>query len=108
LWLTVRAPLAGALTGVTVCGAVLGAALINLWTGRPTARGEFQSRGKGNVSTRLLELCSLLGWAALALLLPRAFSGAPASIAFAGALGAAAAVALGTLPLAWLLRARVR
>ena len=108
LWLTVRAPLSGALTCVTVCGAVLGAALINLWTGRPTTRGEFQSRGKGNVATRLLELCSLLAWAALASLLPRAFSAAPTGIAFAGALGAAAAIALGTLPLAWLLRRRVR
>lgn len=107
-WLTVRAPLAGALTGITVCGATLGAALINLWTGRPTARGEFQSRGKGNVTTKLLELCSLLAWAALALLLPRVPSGAPAGIAFAGALGAATTIALGTLSVAWLLRHRVR
>ncbi|MGJ9420714.1 hypothetical protein ACHAC9_23630 [Massilia sp. CMS3.1] len=108
VWLTVRAPLAGTLTAATVCGAVLGAALINLWTGRPMTRGEFQSRGKGNVATRLLELCSLLAWAALASLLPRALEGAPAGIAFAGALVAAAAIALGTLPLAWLLRHRVR
>ena len=108
LWLTVRAPLAGALTVATVCGAVLGAALVNLWTGRPAVRGEFKNRNSRSVSTRLLELCSLLSWGALALLLPRAFSAAPIGIGLAGGLGAAAALALGSLVLAWLLRQRMR
>jgi ABC-2 type transport system permease protein len=108
VWLTLRAPLAGIATVATVCGAVLSAALINLWTGRPTPRGEFRNRGQRSVATRLFELSSLLAWAALAWLLPRALGSAPVTIALAAGLGAAAAVALGTLPLAWLLRHRVR
>jgi len=108
LWLTVRSPLAGAVTAATVCGAVLSAALVNLWTGRPTPRGEFKNRGKRSIATVLLELCSLLAWAGLALLLPRALGTAPVGIALAGMLGATAAIAVGTVPLAWLLRHRVR
>ena len=108
LWLTLRAPLAGVLATLTVLGATLSAALVNAWTGRPATRGEFKSRGKRGVATRLLELCSVLAWAALAWLLQRAAGGAPASLAFAAALGAAAAIAVGILPLAWLLRHRVR
>jgi ABC-2 type transport system permease protein len=108
LWLTLRAPLAGVPTTVTVCGAVLSTALINLWTGRPATRGEFKNRGQRSVATRLFELSSLLAWAGLALLLPRVLGGAPVGIVGAAGLGAAATVALGTLPLAWLLRQRVR
>jgi ABC-2 type transport system permease protein len=108
LWLTLRAPLAGVLTTVTVCGAVLSTAFINLWTGRPATRGEFKNRGQRSVATRLFELSSLMAWAGLALLLPRVLGGAPVGVAAAAGLGAAAAVALGTLPLAWLLRHRVR
>lgn len=107
LWLTLRAPLPGVLTTATVCGAILSTALINLWTGRPAARGEFKNRGQRSVATRLFELSSLLAWAGLALLLPRVLGGAPVGIALAAGLGAAATVALGTLPLAWLLRYRV-
>jgi len=108
LWLVVRAPLAGLLTALTALGATLSAALVNEWTGRPATRGEFRNRGQRGVATRLLELCSVLAWSALAWLLQRAASGAPASLAFAAGLGAAAAIAIGILPLAWLLRRRVR
>jgi ABC-2 type transport system permease protein len=107
VWLTLRAPLPGMLAAATVCGAVLSTALINLWTGRPATRGEFKNRGQRSVATRLFELCSLLAWAALAWLLPRVFSAAPIGIAAAASTGAAAAIALGTLPLAWMLRHRV-
>ncbi len=108
LWLAVRAPTAGGLTTVTVVGAVMGAALINVWTGTPTTRGEFKNRGQRSIGTRLLELGNVLGWAALALLSSRALGGAPVSMASAGGIGAAAALALGTMPLAWLLRRRTR
>lgn len=108
LWLALRAPLAGALTTVTVSGAVMGAALINVWMGKPTARGEFKNRGQRSIGARLLELSNVLGWAALALLLARAQGSASVGMASAGAIGAAAAIALGTLPLAWLLRRRTR
>jgi ABC-2 type transport system permease protein len=108
LWLGVRAPLAGAVTAVTVCGAVLSTALVNLWTGRPTPRGEFMKRGKRSIPTILLELCGLLSWAGLALLVPRVLGAEPVGMALAGMLGATAAIALGTVPLAWLLRHRAR
>jgi len=107
-WLLLRAPLAGAVTVTTVCGATLGAALVNLWTGKPASRGEFKNRGKREIAPRMLELANLLAWSALASLLPLALGGAPVDVALAGGLGAAAAIALGTLPLAWMLRYRVR
>ena len=97
-----------AVTAATVCGAVLSTALVNLWTGRPTPRGEFMKRGKRSMATVLLELCGLLSWAGLALLLPRVLGAAPVGMALAGMLGATAAIALGTVPLAWLLRHRAR
>jgi ABC-2 type transport system permease protein len=110
VWLILRTPVAGMLTAGTVCGAILSAALINLWTGRPTARGEFKNRGQRSVTTRLLELCGLLAWAALAWLLPRvaAADAVPAGLGVAAGTGAAAAIAFGVVPLAWLLRHRVR
>lgn len=107
LWLMLRMPVAGMLTTATVGGAVLSAALVNLWMGRPTARGEFKNRGHRSVGTRLLELCGLLAWAALAWLLPLVAAGA-ASLGVAAGTGAAAAIALGIVPLAWMLRNRVR
>jgi len=108
LWLTLRAPLAGALTSATVVGAVLGAALINVWTGRPAKRGEFKNRGQRPMGLVLLELSNLLAWTALASLLPYALEDGPVGILVAGGLGAAAAISLGTVSLAWLLRHRVR
>jgi ABC-2 type transport system permease protein len=108
VWLLLRAPLAGGVTVTTVCGATFGAALVNLWTGRPALRGEFKNRGNREIGPRMLELSSLLAWSALASLLPHALSGAAVGFAIAGGVGAAAAIALGTLPLAWMLRYRVR
>jgi ABC-2 type transport system permease protein len=106
-WLVWRAPLAGMLAAITVAGAVLSTAIVNLWTGRPAARGEFKNRGQRSVATRLLELSGLLSWSASAWLLQRA-AGGPVGLSLAAGLGAAAAIALGILPLAWLLRHRVR
>jgi len=106
-WLVWRAPLAGALAAVTVAGAVSSTAMVNLWTGRPAARGEFRNRGQRSVATRLLELSALLCWSTLAWLLQGA-AGGPVGLALAAGLGATAAIALGILPLAWLLRQRVR
>jgi ABC-2 type transport system permease protein len=108
VWLLLRAPLAGGVTVTTVCGATVGAALVNLWTGRPASRGEFKNRGNREIGPRMLELSTLLAWSALASLLPSALGGAPVGFAIAGGVGAAAAIALGTLPLAWMLRYRVR
>lgn len=106
VWLTLRAPVAGALTAATVIGAAMSAALINLWTGRPIKRGEFQKRGKRNLVTIVLELCNLLAWAALAMLLLHAAGGMQADRGFLAGAAAASAIALGMAPLAFLLRGR--
>jgi len=108
LWLGWKAPVAGALTAITVCGAASSAALINLWTGRTTTRGEFKTRGKRNLVTSLLEVCSVLAWSGLTLLLLNAAAGAQVDRLFIAATGIAAVVALGLAPLAFLLRHRPR
>ncbi|MFC5458699.1 hypothetical protein [Massilia niabensis] len=106
-WLTLQAPPAGAFAAMTVCGAAASSSLITLWTGRPTTRSEFKSRGKRNIATSLLEVCSLLGWAALAWLLLRAPGLVQGDLAVLG-IGAAGTVVFAVLLLAWLLRDRSR
>ena len=106
-WLALREPLAGAFASLTVCGAAASSSLITLWTGRPTTRSEFKSRGKRNIATSLLEVCSLLGWAALAWLLLREPGAVQGELAVMG-MSAAGAVVLGVPLLAWLLRGRSR
>ncbi|MDB5746187.1 MAG: hypothetical protein JWP72_1035 [Massilia sp.] len=106
-WLTLQEALAGAFAAMTVCGAAASAALITLWTGRSTTRSEFKSRGKRNIATSLLDVCGLLGWAALAWLLLRAPGAAQGGLAVLG-MSAAASVVLVVLFLAWLLRDRSR
>lgn len=107
VWLALQIPVAAAFASLTVLGATVSAALITLWTGRPTTRSEFQARGKRNIATSLLEVCSLLAWAGLSWLLLRAqesgFTGATAA-----GTGAAVGVALGALLIAWLVRQRSR
>lgn len=66
LWLLAREPLAGLLTSFTVVGAVFGAALIVIWSGRPGDRNGFQKRGQKNVFSTVLELSNTLAWAGLA------------------------------------------
>ena len=107
LWVALRAPLAGALTVLTVIGATVSASLITLWTGQPTTRSEFKTRGKRNIGARLLEVCNLLAWAGLAWLLMRAAAGPHSEMAVAG-MGAASGIAAGTLLVAWLLGRRSR
>lgn len=106
-WLALRDPLAGAFTAMTVGGATASASLITLWTGRVTTRSEFRNRGKRNIATSLLDVCSLLGWAALAWLLLRAPGTVPGELARVG-MHAACAVVFAVLLLAWLLRDRSR
>jgi ABC-2 type transport system permease protein len=105
-WLSVRAPLAGAVTALTASGAVLCAALINLWTGRPAPRTAFKSRGRRGVLPRILELINLVAWGSLALLLPRALGAARIGTLLGTGVAASMIFACGTLALAWLLRYR--
>ena len=104
LWLTLQAAQAGVSTAMTVAGAAASSSLITLWTGRPATRSEFKMRGKRNIATGLLDVCSLLGWAALAWLL---LGSVRIEIRYA-AMGAAGGVIAGALLLAWLLRQRSR
>jgi ABC-2 type transport system permease protein len=100
LWLIVRAPLAGLLVCFTATGAVLGAALVVLWVGRPAPRSDFKARGKENFLCSAFELLTSLSWGGLAWALG---SLATAPLDWSAP---AAALALGT-GLATLLLARV-
>jgi ABC-2 type transport system permease protein len=108
LWLTTRAPLAGVLACFTVVGAVFGACLIVMWSGRPGERGAFKTRGgRGNAVGGFLELTNTLAWAGLSYLLQGSVGATPPDWAplVAGALFILTLVA----PLlAWLVRGRAR
>jgi len=104
LWLVVGAPLAGLLVAFTTVAAVLGAALIVQWVGRPAPRSDFKMRGKENFLCTMLELVNSLAWGALAWLLPALAQGASGLVPAGAALALAAGCA--TLLLAWLLRRR--
>jgi ABC-2 type transport system permease protein len=107
LWLIVRAPLAGALIGFVVVAAVLSAALIVRWQGRPAARSDFKMRGKENFLCSVFETVNTLCWGGLGWLLVSlaAEEGAAAGSTALMAAGALAAVLLSLL-LAWLMRRR--
>lgn len=104
LWLIARTPLPGLLTSFTATGAVLGAALIVLWVGRPAARSDFKARGKENFLSTFFELLSSLAWGGLAWSLLELETDAPAWAAAAAT--CALAGALGVLLLSWLCRRR--
>ncbi|TFW32099.1 hypothetical protein [Massilia horti] len=105
LWLVAHQPLAGVLACYTLAGAVIGSALITMWTGRPTARKMFATRARKNFVGSLLDVLSTLGWAGLAFLLQESLGSGPSQLK----LLAAAALFLVTLVLplfAWLGRTR--
>jgi ABC-2 type transport system permease protein len=77
LWILAREPMAGLLASFTVVGAVLGAALIVLWTGRPGERSGLQRRGHKNFLGSMLEVANTLAWAGLGYLLLTSLSSTP-------------------------------
>ena len=107
LWLLVRATLAGLLIGFVVVGAVLSAALIVNWLGRPVKRSDFKMRGKENFLCVVMEGINTLCWGGLGWLLVSlaAESGASAGSTALMAAGLLAAALL-ALALAWLMRRR--
>ena len=107
LWLLVRAPLAASLIGFVVVGAVLSAALIVRWQGRPAPRSDFKMRGKENFLCSMFEAVNTLCWGGLAWLLLSlaAENGAAAGSTALMAAGALAAALLSLL-VAWLMRGR--
>jgi ABC-2 type transport system permease protein len=104
LWLVVRMPLVGVLVAFTVSAAVLGAAVIVLWTGRPAPRSDFKARGKENFACTMLELLNSLCWGGLGWLLVLLATQSEGWMlpATAGTLAGGLLVLL----LAWLLRRR--
>lgn len=108
LWFALAEPLAGALAAFTVGGVSLGAALIVMWTGTAGTRDKFTARGQRNGLGVVLELCNVLGWGALAFLLPLAAGMAQPGPGILLGIAAAAVVALGMPGLAWLFRRHSR
>ncbi|MGJ7915571.1 putative ABC transporter permease subunit [Massilia sp. LXY-6] len=107
LWLLVRAPLAGLLIAFVVVGAVLSAALIVGWLGRPGLRSDFKMRGKENFLCTVFEgvntLCwGGLGWLVVSLAVESGASAGSTALMAAGVLAAE----LLCLLLAWLMRRR--
>jgi ABC-2 type transport system permease protein len=107
LWLTVRAPLEGSLVGFVVVAAVLSAALIVRWLGRPAQRSDFKMRGKENFLCSIFEGINTLCWGGLAwLLVSLAAEGGAAAGSTALMAAGALAAALLSLLVAWLMRRR--
>jgi ABC-2 type transport system permease protein len=107
LWILAHEPLAGLLTSFTVTGAVIGAALIVTWSGRPGERNGFMRRRYKNMIGGLLELFNTLAWAGLAYLLITSLGSAPSEFELLGA-GVLFAVTLVVPLFAWLGRRRDR
>jgi ABC-2 type transport system permease protein len=107
LWLLVRAPLAGLLISFVVVAAVVSAALIVRWQGRPAQRSDFKSRGKENFLCTVFESVNMLcwgglGWLLVSLAAPSGEGTGSTALMAAGTLAAA----LSSLLLAWLMRRR--
>lgn len=65
VWVGWRQPLSALLLALCVTGATGGAALLVRWSARPAARGDFRSRGKGNLLSNFFEICAGAAWAGL-------------------------------------------
>jgi hypothetical protein len=88
-----------------VVGAVIGACLVVMWSGRPGERGKFAARGGGNVVGNMLEMTSSLAWTGLCYLLVSGLEQAPSAWAAMGAAGLFI-VTIAVPLLAWLMRGR--
>lgn len=108
LWFALDKPVAGALAALTVGGVSLAAALIVMWSGKAGTRDKFSSRAQRNGLSAILEMSNVLGWGALAFLLPKAAGMAQPGLGMVLGIASAAAVALGMPLLAWLFRHRSR
>lgn len=100
LWHATRAPLEALLMLLLLTGSSLSTALIVMWCGRPAARGDFKSRGKGNVMASIFEALVAMSWSGIAFsLLSGITAGAWSTLHLAGA-GAAATLAFSLLAVA--------
>ena len=108
LWLALSQPMAAGMAAFTVCGTSLAAAMIVTWTGKQGARDKFTTRAQRNGLSAIFELGNLIGWGALAFLLPLMAGKAQPGAALLLGTGAAAAAALAAPALAWAFRHRSR
>lgn len=103
-WLALRTPVTGLAAVFTVGGAVCAAALTAHWCGRPAARSDFTTRGKGDFLTSILQMFNSLSWGGLAWCLASLASSWSGKTAIGAAFAAAAVLA--ALGASWLLRRR--
>jgi ABC-2 type transport system permease protein len=104
LWVAVGDPLAAFLIAASVAGCATGAALVVNWVGRPAVRGEFKTRGKGNITGNVFETLNGFTWSLLAFLMVSA-AGSPArSTPLLLGAGATAALAIAVLAVARVFR----
>jgi ABC-2 type transport system permease protein len=105
-WTALHNPFAGLMMCAMVVASVQTAALIVLWWGRPSLRGDFKVRAKGNFLSNMFEVLNGFAWAGLAYLLLSGSLGAGTSTPML--LGAAVifVTALVILALAWVGRRR--
>ncbi len=69
-WTGARAPLAGVILALLVGAACISAASIGSWFARPSARGAFRSRGRGNgIAAGMFDLLTTVAWSATAFML---------------------------------------
>jgi ABC-2 type transport system permease protein len=101
-WLVVRTPLAGLVAAFCVTGAVCTAALIVHWCGRPGSRSDFQTRGKSDVLTTILEMFNSIAWGALAWALSALVEGVSNKLIVGTSFAAMGVVVM--LGLSWFLR----
>jgi ABC-2 type transport system permease protein len=106
-WAIAGAPFHGVLTTLAVGGAILSAALIVLWTGKPAARTSFARRGKGNLLGMLLEAFNSFGWAGGIFACLSPFTGRYDQDLFHSALGLSGSAIGVSLLIAWIV-ARTR
>ncbi len=65
LWYATREPAQALLMLAIIAGASFSAALVVMWCGRPSSRGDFKSRGKGNVLASILEALVAFSWSGI-------------------------------------------
>jgi ABC-2 type transport system permease protein len=105
-WIAIGQPAGALLMAACVAGAVANAALIALWCGRPSVRGQFKRRAKGNLINTTLETSSGFAWAGVAFL---SLKGNAAAEFHGPSLvwpGLVLGMAFGILCLAWIMRRR--
>ncbi|MES2901159.1 MAG: hypothetical protein V4723_15625 [Pseudomonadota bacterium] len=94
LWHARKEPAQALLMLAIITGASFSAALVVMWCGRPSARGDFKSRGKGNVLASILEALVAFSWSGMGFCLLSIAANPDWSSAYLIGAGVAALVAI--------------